>query len=342
MAQITRTPLVRHLRSEPTMHTLHYRRGRLARSGPGLAFWFRPLSTGVAEVPLDDRDLPFLFHGRTADFQDVTTQGTITYRVAEPERLAARVDFTLDIDTGTFVKTPLEQVAGLLTQLAQQFVYDYVVGTQLREILTHGVAEIRTRIGDGLRAEPALEELGLAVAAVRVSAVSPTPDVEKALQTPSRERIQQDADQATFERRAQAVQKERAIAENELQNQIELARREESLVTQQGQNERMRATEAAAAQEVQAEAAGRRTRVEAEARADSIKAVEGARVSAEGDRAAIYRDVTPAVLFGLAAQELAGKLKTVEHLNVTPDLLAPLLANLAEAGTRRLEAPEEG
>ena len=103
----------------------------------------------------------------------------------------------------------------------------------------------------------------------------------------------------------------------------------------------MRATEAAAAQEVQAEAAGRRTRVEVEARADSIKAVEGARVSAEGDRAAIYRDVTPSVLFGLAAQELAGKLKNVENLNVTPDLLGPLLANLAEAGTRRLEAPEE-
>ncbi len=44
-------------------------------------------------------------------------------------------------------------------------------------------------------------------------------------QTPSRERVQQEADRATHERRALAVQRERAIAENELQNQIELRSR---------------------------------------------------------------------------------------------------------------------
>ena len=39
----------------------------------------------------------------------------------------------------------------------------------------------------------------------------------------------------------------------------------------------------------------------------------------------IYRDLPPAVLLGLAARELAGKLDTIEHLNVTPDLLAGVL-----------------
>ena len=68
-----------------------------------------------------------------------------------------------------------------------------------------------------------------------------SPSVERALQTPTRERVQQEADRATFERRALAVERERAIAENELQNQIELARREEQLVAQRGANERRRA-----------------------------------------------------------------------------------------------------
>ena len=54
----------------------------------------------------------------------------------------------------------------------------------------------------------------------------PEPDVERALQTPARELVQQEADRATFERRALAVDSERAIAENELANQIELATRE--------------------------------------------------------------------------------------------------------------------
>jgi hypothetical protein len=68
------------------------------------------------------------------------------------------------------------------------------------------------------------------VIGTRVVALRPEPDVEKALQTPARELLQQETDRATHERRALAVERERAIAENELQNQIELARREEQLV----------------------------------------------------------------------------------------------------------------
>jgi hypothetical protein len=45
-----------------------------------------------------------------------------------------------------------------------------------------------------------------------------------------------------------AVEKERAIQENELQNRIELAKREELLIGQQGQNERREAQEIVEAQ----------------------------------------------------------------------------------------------
>ncbi|TXN48010.1 band 7 protein, partial [Methylobacterium sp. WL18] len=59
--------------------------------------------------------------------------------------------------------------------------------------------------------------------------------------------------------------------------------------------------------------------------------VEGARAEAEQQRAAIYRDMPPAVLLGLAAREFAGKLDTIEHLNVTPDLLAAALGEFRRA-----------
>ena len=39
----------------------------------------------------------------------------------------------------------------------------------------------------------------------------------------------------------------------------------------------------------------------------------------------------------VAAQELAGKLQRIEHLNVTPDLLGPLLTDLVQTGTDRLK-----
>ena len=93
---------------------------------------------------------------------------------------------------------------------------------------------------------------------MRVVAIRPEPEVEKALQTPTREQVQQDADRATYERRALAVERERAISENEMQSQIELARREEELVGQRGANARRQAEEAAAADRIAIEAEARR------------------------------------------------------------------------------------
>jgi regulator of protease activity HflC (stomatin/prohibitin superfamily) len=314
MANIANLPLIRHLRSEPTFHVLRYAKGGLKHEGPGLAFWFRPTSTAVAEVPIDDRELPFLFRVRSADFQEVTVQGVVTFRVAQPRHLARRVDFTIDLKTGHWQQAPLEQVAGLVSQLAQQFVNDELAKLDLKAILAQGVAPIRARITQGLQDEPALEQLGLELVAVRVADVSPAADMEKALRQPTREGIQQQADEATFRRRAQAVEKERAIAENELQNRIELSRREEELVAQAAANEL-----------INAQAEDERDRLHAQRRADEIDVVEAAKLRAERERAEIQSQVPPEVLRALAMRQLASQLGQIDHLTVTPDLIAPLL-----------------
>src|SRR5690242_21406944 len=121
MAVISNYPFVRHLRVSPTAHIRALSRGKVVHDGPGLAFWFRPLPASMSEVPLDDRELPLLFHARTSDFQDVTVQATITYRVTDPAVAAGRIDFSLDPEKGTWRATPLEQVAGLLVESAQQY-----------------------------------------------------------------------------------------------------------------------------------------------------------------------------------------------------------------------------
>lgn len=337
MAEIRTYPLVRHLRAEPSSHVLRFRYGRRVASGRGLTFWFRPLSTSLAEIPIDDRELPFLFHGRARDFQDTTVQGVITFRVVDPEKVAERVDFSIDLRTGLAQKQPLEKLSGLLTELAQQFALAYLAQTPLRHVLSQGVAEIRESIWQGLRQESGLAGMGIEIVAVRVGAVKPIAEVEKALQIPVREAIQQEADEATFRRRAEAVEKERAIQENELKNQIELTRREADLLDQRGANDKKRVTDEAEAARIAAEAEANRDGIRARAQAESITAVEQARVKAEHDRMEIYREFPTERLLGLAAQRLAGKLKRIEHLNLSSDVLGGLLTNLLQAGTDRLE-----
>jgi regulator of protease activity HflC (stomatin/prohibitin superfamily) len=331
MAEVTTYPLVRHFRAEPTAHVLRYSKGTPKADGAGLAFWFRPTSAAIVEVPLDDQELPFVFHARSADFQQLTVQGVITFRFRDPQLVAKRIDFSLDLATGSWTEAPLEQVQGVLVQMAQQYVIDELVRIDLRQILADGVAPLRSRIADGLRAEGTLAEMGLEIVAVRVASVAPASEVEKALQQPTREEIQQKADEAAFARRAQAVDKERAISENELGNRIELARRTEQLVAQEGANDRRRAEEEAAARAIAGDATDAEERKAASRKADAVELIETARLQAERERAKINAELGSQVLLALAAQELAGQLGKIEHLTITPELITPMLARLAQS-----------
>ncbi|MDQ0408539.1 SPFH domain-containing protein [Streptomyces sp. NBC_01723] len=328
MADITKRFGWRHLRAAPTAHIRHHRAGQLTHDGPGLSFWFRPLAAALSEVPVDDRELAMTFHARTVDFQDVAVQATVTYRVADPAVAAERLDFSVDPDTGVWRGAPLEQLATLLTESAQQHALEVLARTSLAAALAEGVPAVRERVLQGLREEPRLPSTGIEVVAVRVMAVRPEPEVERALRTPARELIQQEADRATYERRAVAVERERAIAENELASQIELARREEQLVEQRGANSRREEEEKAAADAVRVGAEAERAVRLAQAEAEGARAVGEARAQAQAAWLRVHGDVDVAVLRALTGTRLAENLPRIDSVTVSPDVLTGLLARL--------------
>lgn len=331
MADITTRLGWRHLRSAPTAHVRYHRRGRLVHDGPGLSFWFRALTASLSEVPVDDRELAVAFHARTSDFQDIGVQATVTYRIQDPATAATRLDFSVDPDTGAWRGAPLEQIATLLTESAQQHALDVLARTTLASALADGVATVRERVGSGLAADPRLPATGIEVVAVRVVAIRPEPEVERALRTPAREQIQQEADRATYERRAVAVERERAIAENELASKIELARREEQLVEQNGTNARRRAEENAAADAVLAEAEASRTVRLARAEAEATERTGVARAEAQAAWLRVHADAGPTILHALAVTRLAENLPRIGSLTLSPDVLTGLLTRLGTA-----------
>ncbi|MFH8899108.1 SPFH domain-containing protein [Streptomyces coeruleorubidus] len=336
MADITRRLGWRHLRGAPTAHIRHHRSGKLVHDGPGLSFWFRSLSAALSEVPVGDRELAMTFHARTADFQDVAVQATVTYRVSDPAVAAARLDFSIDPDTGVWRGAPLEQLGTLLAETAQQHALDLLARTPLSAALVDGVTSVRERVAAGLAAEPRLPATGIEIVAVRVVALRPEPEVERALRTPAREQIQQEADRATYERRAVAVERERTIAENELASKIELARREEQLVEQRGTNTRREAEESAAADKVRADAEATRTVRLAEAEAEAAREVGEARAQAQAAWLRVHADAGVdgvATLRAHAAAQFAENLPQIDSVTISPDVLTGLLARLG-AGDR--------
>lgn len=314
MAEISFFPFVRRLRSEASAHVQLFKGGQRVASGRGLAFWFMPDGASIAEAPMDDRDLPFLFNSRSRDFQEITVQGMIVWRVCDAEQVTNRIDFSVDLRTGRHQGQPLDQVATLLTGLAQQGAAQYVASLSVAELLAAGVAPMQTAIEAGMRGAARLSGMGLGLVALQVSDISPSSELKRALQTPTFEQLQQRADEAVFARRALAVEKERSIAENELANQIELARRQKQLIAQQDENGRASAMAAAATQ-----------RIAAVGEAERVRVIDAAQVEGEKARMQVYAALPPGVMMSLAARELAGKLTTIEHLNITPDMLSTLL-----------------
>ncbi|MCC6811717.1 MAG: SPFH domain-containing protein [Deltaproteobacteria bacterium] len=339
MATISRFGFLRHLRADPNTFIMHYAKGKLRRQGRGLAYFFDPLVAGIAEIPLQENDVIFAITEPTKDFQLATVQGVITYRFSEPAAAADAINFTIDPNTGAYVQPPIEKVQSFLSRLATGATRKYLGTATIEEAVTVGADPIRDAIVAVLDTDPGIKKMGMTIGTVRVLSVRATAELEKALQTPTRELIQQRADEATFSRRAVAVEKERAIKENELHTQIELAKRNEVLITQQGQNQALAAKTAAQAARITAEAEAERNlltartaaendKVRAKGQAESMRTVGETQGALEKERAKLYGDSPRHVLSGLALMELAHKLQTIGHLNVTPDLAAELFGDL--------------
>ncbi len=320
MAEIKRYGFFRHLRSDANVHITCFRKGRAVKSGRGLSFWFIPHRVSIAELPTADRDMVLFFKGRSKDFQAITVQGNLTWRVADPGVLGSRLDFSIDLANGLHTAKPVEQVEGLLTGMSQQLATQYFAQSTVHDLLDAGIEPLRQRLESSLKGVEQLTAMGLEIVAIRLAAIAPTAELERALQTPTFEGLQQKADQAVFERRALAVEKERAIAENELHNKTELARRESELIAQEAANTRNRAL-----------GARESTQIAADGEAARIRTVEQASADMEQVRIAIYRDLSAHVLLGLAARELAGKLSKIDHLNVSPDLVGTVLRELGKS-----------
>ncbi len=320
MADIRPFLFGKHLRATPTNHIVHSRRGKLVHSGAGVSFTFFPLNAAISEVPIAEAELSVLFGARTLDFQEVSVQATVTYRFADAKVAASRIDFAIDPYRGTWLGKPLEQVGTRITELAQQYAVEHISSVRLVELLGGGIPAVREVTSTGLIADARLAETSITVIGVRIVSIRPQADLERALEVPVREQVQQDADKATFERRALAVERERAIAENELQSKIELATREELLVAREGANARKRATEEAA-----------RERIETEVRAESTRALGLANADAEKARLAAYKGVDPAVLTAVSVQSIAEHLPAIGTLNLTPDVLTEALSRITRA-----------
>jgi hypothetical protein len=316
------------MRAAPTTYILHWQHGRLRREGPGLTFFYFAPSSSIAAVPLASADVPFVFTEATADFQTVTLQGTLTYRVSDPARLAGALDYSIR-PNGSHVSDDPDKLPERLLQVAQVLARAAVQRLALREALVSSenvVAEVLA----GLRGANAVTALGVEILGFALLAIRPTPEIARALEAEAREALQGRSDEAIYARRNSAVEQGRRIKESELETE---------LAVQEKQRQIREAQIAAdiAAEERRAVLLERRVendRRDADARAYALNA------TLEPLRGADWRTLMavsaggadPKLMIALAFRELAENAAKIGELNVTPDLLRSLLTPSTPAG----------
>src|SRR5437588_968603 len=108
-----------YFKGQPTDYILKYSSGRLVDEGPGLAFYYLRHNTQIVAVPTGSIDVAFAFNEITNNFQEVTLQGQLTYRIFDPKKAAALLNFTIDPVHGTHVSDAPVKLAGRLSSVVQ-------------------------------------------------------------------------------------------------------------------------------------------------------------------------------------------------------------------------------
>jgi hypothetical protein len=332
---------VRFIKSQPTTHLMQFRRGRLVREGAGLSFlYYAPTSTVVA-VPVASQDAGFMLELVTGDFQGVTVQGQVTYRVSEPQRTAALMDFSLQPDGRGYASDDPQRLQDRLVMQAKVIVQQAVQALELKQALKAS-ATIAAAAQQQLAANREVRALGLEVLGVAIVAIKPTPDIARALEAEAREANLKSADDAIYQRRMAAVQNERAIRQNELDTEVAVEEKKRQIKETQmdakaallrRENELRREQMASdveledSRKELVASQADN-TRALAEAEAHRVRAVMGALETADPRivQALAASGMAPGQLIAQAFGGIAERAERIGQLNVSPELLNSLLA----------------
>jgi len=332
--------IIRYVKSEPTTYLIQYSRGKIVRQGAQLSFFYFAPNSTLVSIPTASVDQPFMFAETTADFQEVTVQGRVVYRVAEPERLAGLMNYTLDSSGKRYVSDDPEKLNDRIVNQIQVAVRSEIQTMALARALVAGDS-LMLAVRERLNASQTLSALGIEILDMAILAVKPTPETARALEAEMRERLLQTADEAIYRRRNAAVEQERAIKENELQTDIALAEKEREV--KEAEMEAKRAV-AEKRREIEREEMESSIALENSRKALVALSAENARKEADAKAYAIgvlmneVGKVEPRVLEAIAAtgmqpdqliarafQGLAERADKIGELNISPDLLRQIM-----------------
>lgn len=228
---------IQYFKADASTYVIRTRGGRLVDQGLGLSFWYNAVSTSIAAIPMNVQEAPFIFALQTADYQELSVQGQVSFRIEDPAVIAGMLNFTVRRNGQAYVSEDPVRLGDQVVRMVQAIVQGHIRQMGLRDALGAG-QELVGIIRDGLADRAALAALGIGVVDVTIAAVQPLPETARALEAEAREAILKEADDAIYARRKSAVEQERTIREAELKTELIVQQKEQEIAESRIANDR--------------------------------------------------------------------------------------------------------
>jgi len=332
--------LFKYVKADPSTYLMQYSGGRLKKAGVGIdLFYFAP-TTSLVSIPLSARELPFMFHEVTEDFQSITVQGAFLYRVSNPERLASQMNFSLSENGKDYASEDPDKLEDRMVTLVQSLMNTQIRNLSLRVALSSAEVIAKTTIQQ-LRDSSLVQSLGIEILDFLLQGIKPSSDTARALEASVRESLLQAADEAIYERRNASIEQERIIKENELQTELAIQAKGREILEgkleakriEQERNQSMQraqmdgdvALESARSQWVDQATANARKEAEEKAYAMEVMVAALSKLDGRVMEAITASGMSPEQLIAQAFRGIAENAGKIGELNIAPDLLKQLM-----------------
>ncbi|MEC9256718.1 MAG: SPFH domain-containing protein, partial [Pseudomonadota bacterium] len=165
------------------------------------------------------QETPFIMKETTADYQEVSVQGQLVFRISDPEKISGMMNYSLNKSANGYVSEDPEKLSNRVLNIAQVIARSEIQTLKLQDALGASrqlVDLIRTEMA----ASNTLETLGIELVDLSIQAIRPAPETARALETAAREELLREADEAIYARRKSAIEQERTIKESELRTEL--------------------------------------------------------------------------------------------------------------------------
>ena len=328
---------IKYYKADASTFVIKTVNGKMKKKGKGLSFFYSPATTSIAALPVNVQEAPFIFGLQTSDFQSVRVQGQVSFRINDAEKTASMLNYSLAKNGESFISDDPMKLSDRVIRKLQTTAQSSIQKCNLRESLVSVQALVELLI-KAVTNDASLDEMGLNVLDVSITAINPTPETMKALEAVAREEILKQSDDATYGRRKSAVEQELTIKEAELATELTVQQKEQEIEESRIENERVSLRATAETQRehltnkidaekqrqelVMLSVDNRKQEADSEAYAITEQMKAFRELPVENLKALALAGMKPEQLIAVAFDSLAKNADKIGELNISPDMFS--------------------